>query len=189
MTKTTAKTTTAKSTEAKAPAKATTEAKITDSAKLADLTKAPENASPSPGPKPSKAELSDAQKREAELEDGETATSVRVKLRKDETTTIPLRVFEHEIPILQALFGGGDDNVIEVIEGSEKQNPVGDANAEYERLLRAYGQKGEPVVREIYGSAAALATEAGLRKPARVKAFGGGSRLTEHSSQRGSGVE
>ena len=73
----------------------------------------PKNAQPSPGLKPERSHHNDPV--------GEPAETVRVLIKKDETTTIPKRVFSHEVVILQELWGV--DN-IEVVEGSELDQPL-----------------------------------------------------------------
>lgn len=148
----------------------------------AEAVKTPAGAQPSNGPKPSKEDVAAREKRKLE---GEEAPSVRVRIRKNETTTIPRRVFEHEIPILHALFG---DDAVKAIEGTELNQPVGSAQQEFDRLLRVYGSKGEKAVRSIYPSASDLADEAGIERPERRKRSAGGQRLEQNSSHRGSGV-
>lgn len=141
-----------------------------------ELTKAPEGAQPSPGPKPDPVR--------AEREYSGTATTIRVKISKD-TSVLSRRVFEHEIVVLQTLHG--EENV-EVLEDTEMQEPIGNATEEHDRLMRVYGKKGAKAVREIYPTAAALASEAGLKKAA-AKATRPGLELRQQSSQRGEGVK
>lgn len=141
-----------------------------------ELTKTPDGAQPSPGPKP-------AEDR-AEREFAGEATTVRVQIKKD-TSELSKRVFEHEVVILQVIHG--EENV-EVVEGSEDSDPIGDASQEHERLMRVYGKKGSKAVREIYPTAAALASEAGLKK-APARATRAGMELRQQSKQRGEGVK
>lgn len=141
-----------------------------------ELTKAPENAQPSNGPKPPE--------ERAEREYAGKATTVRVKISKD-TAVLSRRVFEHEVVLLQLLFG--EENV-EIVEGSEMQEPVGNATEEHDRLLRVYGKKGAKIVREVYPTSASLASEAGLKK-APARASKPGLELREQSRQRGEGVK
>lgn len=140
------------------------------------LTKAPEGAQPSNGPRPPE----DRDQREYAGE----ATTLRVKISKD-TAVLSRRVFEHEVVVLQLLHG--EENV-EVVEDSEMQEPIGNASEEYDRLMRVYGKKGAKAVREIYPSAASLASEAGLKKAA-AKTTRPGMELRQQSSQRGEGVK
>ena len=153
-----------------------------DKSNPAESVKVPAGAKPSPGPKPSKEDVSARAERTL---DGEKTTSVRVRIRKNETTTIPKRVFEHEVPILHELFG---EDAVKVIEGTELDLAVGSAQQEYDRLMRVYGRKGEAAVRKVYASAADLAAEAGIEKPERRRRSAGGLRLEQNSSQRGTGV-
>lgn len=141
-----------------------------------ELTKTPEGARPSQGPKPPEAR--------AEREFVGEATTVRVQIKKD-TSELSKRVFEHEVVILQVIHG--EENV-EVVEGSEDSDPIGDASQEHERLMRVYGKKGSKAVREIYPTAAALASEAGLKK-APARATRAGMELRQQSKQRGEGVK
>lgn len=117
---------------------------------------------------------------------GEEITSVRVKVHLD-MSSIPRRVFDHEVVILQGLFG---EEAVEVIDGSERgQAMVGDAADEYDRLMRVYGKKGADVVRQIYPTSAALADEIGIERPRRSRAHRAGMDLGVQSSQRGKGVD
>lgn len=143
-----------------------------------ELTKAPEGARPSNGPRP--AEREDDRKREYAGE----AETVRVKISKD-TSVLSKRVYAHEIVVLQMLFG---EESVELVEGSEMQEPVGTATEEYDRMLRVYGKKGAQAVRQVYPSAGALASEAGLKR-ATAKATKPGMELKEQSKQRGKGVK
>lgn len=141
-----------------------------------ELTKAPEGAAPSGGARPSEDRVTKT------LVD--SITSIRVKISKD-TAVMTKRVYEHEIIVLQMLFG---EEKVEVVEGSEDETPVGTATEEYDRLMRVYGKKGAKVVREVYPSAAALAADTGLSRP-KVKATKAGMELKEQSKQRGKGVK
>ena len=141
-----------------------------------ELTKAPEGAQPSHGPKPAE----DRAHREFE----DKAGTVRVKIAKD-TAVLSRRVFEHEVVILQMLFG---EESVEIVEGSEMEEPIGNASEEHDRLLRVYGKKGAAAVRQFYPNAAALAAEAGLKKAA-AKASRPGLELRQQSRQRGEGVK
>ena len=141
-----------------------------------ELTKVPEGAVDSGGPRPSDERVV------KELAD--TITSVRVKISKD-TAVMTKRVYEHEVVLLQVLFG---EEAVEIVPDSEDETPVGTASEEYDRLMRVYGKKGSKVVREVYPSAAALAAETGLSRP-RTKATKAGMELKEQSKQRGKGVK
>lgn len=141
-----------------------------------ELTKAPEGAAPSGGARP------DGERERKELTD--KATSVRVKITKD-TAVLTKRVYEHEVIVLQMLFG---EESVEIVDGSEDDMAVGTATEEYDRLLRVYGKKGSKAVREVYPSAAALAADTGLSRP-RAKATKAGMDLKEQSKQRGKGVK
>lgn len=117
---------------------------------------------------------------------GEMVESVRVLIDRD-MSRIPRRVFEHEVVILQSLFG--EENV-EVMEGTERdQQLIGDAADEYDRLMRVYGRKGADIVRQIYPTSAALADEIGIDRPRRSRASRAGLDLANQSSQRGQGVD
>lgn len=117
---------------------------------------------------------------------GQKVDSVRVKVNRD-MYGIPRRVFEHEVVILQSLFG---EESVEVIEGTDRMEPmIGDAADEYDRLMRVYGRKGAEIVRQIYPTSAALADEIGISRPKRSRASRAGLELGEQSSQRGRGVD
>lgn len=65
---------------------------------------------------------------------------------------VPFDVYEHEVPILQAIHGEGN---IEVDEGSRYEDDAEyDATAEYERLSQRYGdnsEQGMAWVQYLYG--------------------------------------
>lgn len=71
---------------------------------------------------------------------------MNVSVHRDITTTIPVSVPAHEIPILEAIHGR--DNVF---PGAEQGETALDSSTEYDRLTRKFG---EEVVREAYGAAA-----------------------------------
>lgn len=144
-----------------------------------ELTKAPSGSVEASDQRPSK-------DRKTVSAQGKAVPSVRVKVQRD-TYTIPRRVFDHEIVILQSLFG--EEN-IEIEDGTETgQRLIGDAADEYDRLMRVYGKKGAEIVRQIYPTSAALADEIGIERPRRSRAHRAGLELGEQSGQRGSGVE
>lgn len=141
-------------------------------------TKAPEGAPASGGMKPGLG-------RARAERHGSKVPSVRVVIAKDETTSIPRRVFEHEVPVLQTLWG---EDRVKVLEGSEVDMELGgDAAYEFERMLRVYGRKGENAVRAVYHNPGSLADELGIAAP---RARSTRSRLTaspQHGA-RGAGV-
>lgn len=148
---------------------------------IAAITAAPEDADPSLGPKPSKdrAAITEAEGPEVE--------SVRVLIKRNELTTVPKRVFSHEVVILQAIHG--EEN-IEVVEGSEVQLPlIGDAQQELDRLVRVYGRKQQQIVLAQYGNARQLADELGIDAPRVRRATKRGAPSGKASSHRGRGVE
>lgn len=151
------------------------------SEQIAAITAAPEDADPSAGPKPSR-------DRHAITEaDGPQVESVRVLIKRNELTTVPKRVFSHEIVILQAIHG--EEN-IDVVEGSEVDLPLaGDAQAELDRLVRVYGRKQQAIVLAQYGNARQLADELGIEAPKVRRATKRGAPSGKASSQRGGGVE
>lgn len=118
---------------------------------------------------------------------GPELETVRVIIRANEMTGVPRRVFSHEVAILQTLHG--EENV-QLVEGTELDLPIqSNVDGEYERLLRVYGRKGAAAVTKVYPSAALLADDLGLRRPARSKATKQGLELKQQSSQRGAGVQ
>lgn len=145
----------------------------------AALVKPPEGAVPSGAPQPA----GDTIHPEPE---GPKVESIVIKLKLNEMTTIPKRVFAHEVAILQTLHG--EENVA-LVEGSEQpkkiQSTVGE---EYARLLRAYGRKGAKAVQTVYPSAALLADELGLSRPTRTRATKLGLEPKQQSAQRGEGA-
>lgn len=147
-------------------------------AKAADLVAPPADAAPSPGLKPDSSKYEDPT--------GPLAETVRVIIRKDETTSIPKRVFAHEVIILQTIWG---EDKIEVVEGSElDQHLTGDAGVEHERLLRVYGRKGEAAVLRSYPTPSLLAQSAGIKlRPVNLSSKKGKTSAPQ-SAQRGGGV-
>lgn len=146
----------------------------------AELTAAPPNAKPSPGIKPS------AEREHVEAT-GPEVESVRVLIKLNELTTIPKRVFVHEIAILQTLHG---EEKIEVVEGSELMKPlIGEAPEELDRLLRVYGRKGAKAVTANYHNARDLADAIGIKAPKTARATKKGLASSKQSAQRGAGVE
>jgi hypothetical protein len=156
------------------------EARQLSQEQIAALTAAPEGAVPSPGVKPSR------DRTRLVVGAGPEVESVRVKIKRNELTTIPKRVFSHEIVILQAIHG--EEN-IEVVEDSELQLPlIGDAQDELDRLIRVYGRKQSAVVLAQYSSARVLAEELGIKAPAVRRATKHGVQTKQASGQRGAGV-
>src|SRR5690606_36128944 len=122
----------------------------------AELTAVPPNAKPSPGIKP-------AAEREHVEATGPKIETVRVLIKMNELTTVPKRVFGHEIAVLQTLHGLEN---VEVVEGSElEQRLIGDTQMELERMMRVYGRRGAKAVIENYPTARALADELGVAAP------------------------
>lgn len=112
---------------------------------------------------------------------------VLVNVRRDQTTATPRVVWAHEVPILQVIFGDGnvvevdpktmdegytgkpDANLLPFNKQQDALQPpsrtqrlgwvfVGNAEAEYGRLVEAYGrhiEKPEPNVEVVYGRFAA----------------------------------
>ena len=145
----------------------------------AALVKAPEGATPSGALQPT-GDTTHPEPQGPEIE------SVVIKLKVNEMTTIPKRVFSHEVAILQTLHG--EENVA-VEEGSEKEQKIqSTVDEEYARLLRAYGRKGAKAVQTVYPSAALLADELGLSRPARTRATKLGLEPKQQSAQRGEGA-
>jgi hypothetical protein len=108
---------------------------------------------------------------------------VLVQIRRDQTTETPRVVWAHEVPILQVIFGEGEVRQVEtsamddgykpkasadMMPHNKRQDPilppsetaglgyvfVGNAQAEYERLIAAYGRHvdvPQPNVEYVYG--------------------------------------
>lgn len=116
-----------------------------------------------------------------------TMTSYQVEITKDPMMKPVLRVFEHEIMILEQLHG--PDNV-EVREDSARQDEF-DATAEeeYSRLETRFGRSGQEALRRVYGSPASLAEATGLTMGPGRRRLGARNAATEtiQSRQRGSG--
>lgn len=145
----------------------------------AEAVKAPKGATPNPGLKPDKSSFKEPE--------GELAESVRVLIIKDETTTIPKRVFSHEVVILQELWGV---DAVTVVEGSELRLPLtGDAAEEHERLKRVYGKKGEAAVLKHYPTVSVFAQDAGIKLQRKAVGTKHGKSTAPQSAQRGGGVE
>lgn len=94
-----------------------------------------------------------------------TLDVVSVLIRRDEQTEIPVEVFEHEVPVLKALYG---ENFV-FVTGKRQQQVAGfDANTELARLKRKYkvagaNPEGTDVVGRIYRDGRELAREAGVK--------------------------
>lgn len=101
----------------------------------------------------------------------DSLVSLDVLVRRDEVTTVPATVFEHELPILRALFG---TDFVQEIGRDTVEVADFDANDELARLQRKYNTKERDVVGLIYGNdPRRIAQEAGVsfksgdaRKPA-----------------------
>lgn len=79
---------------------------------------------------------------------------------KRKTNTIPAVVMSHEVPIIQALHG---KDVVELVDLDYDTIKIpNDAQAEYERLLRNYGDKASAIIRSIYPTPQALAQQTGI---------------------------
>lgn len=174
------KTTKSKTTAAEQAAKDAPAAKDLTPEQMSELTAPPEGAAPSGGLKPSK-------ERHGHEAHGPKVESVRVLIKMNELTTVPRRVFVHEIAILQLIHG--EEN-IEVVDGSEIELAlIGDAQAELDRLMRVYGRKGGKAVLETYHSARDLADALGIEAPRVQRATKKGLSQQKQSSQRGAGVK
>lgn len=91
-----------------------------------------------------------------------TLTQLRVAVRRDEQTTVPVYVFEHELPVLQAMHG--EDNV-RVIEHDTIQYAGFNAASELQRLKRKYRDRDGTTksVDLAYRNPIELARAAGVR--------------------------
>ncbi len=79
---------------------------------------------------------------------------------KRKTNTIPDTVISYEVPILQALHG---KDVVKIEDLDYDTLTIqNDAQAEYERLLRKYGEKAVSVIRALYPTPNALSEATGL---------------------------
>lgn len=140
---------------------------------------------------PAKTKADDDVRQPSVDKENETASvsTFRVEVVKDAMMKTSVRVYEHEIAILEEIHGA--DNIV-VDEGSEKTAEiVDDAGAEYERLQTRFGRKGQAAVDKVYPNAASLAAASGL-------SFAGGraragrrnvSAESQQSSQRGGGAD
>lgn len=112
--------------------------------------------------------------------------SFSLLIERDPMMKIGKRVFEHEIPILEALHG---PDKIEVDENSGREEEVTlSAEQEYERLIRTRGEKGAEALRLIFPNASALAHELGLPVPTRRTFQRNRLQEKQQSAQRGAGV-
>lgn len=102
------------------------------------------------------------------------ANLFRVKVRRDAHTITPTVVTEHEIAILQTIFG--EEN-IQTLEGGlidsntlKHENAVGQmdvSDSEFERLTAKYGANEKGVlVEQVYGSRAARALDKVIKENA-----------------------
>lgn len=115
-----------------------------------------------------------------------TLLSVNVQIERDPMIKTTVRVFEHEIPILEQLHG---PDRIEVDDESVREETVTlSADQEFERLARCRGEKGREAAAQIYPNARALATELGLKTPNRTRVLQRRLGERQQSAQRGAGV-
>lgn len=112
-------------------------------------------------------------------------TSVIVDITKDPMMKPSLRVFEHEIPILEVLHGPDNVNVRE--DTAREDEFEGTAESEYSRLETRFGRAGQAALRHVYPSPRDLASEAGIKAPAGRKRVGSrnASKDVNQSRQRG----
>lgn len=115
-----------------------------------------------------------------------TLTSFVITIERDPMIKIGKRLFEHEIPILEALHGS---DKISVDEDSARDEQVTfSAEQEYDRLVRTRGEKGAKALRLIYPNATALAEDLGLAAPKRRSFVRNRLQERQQSAQRGAGV-
>lgn len=104
-----------------------------------------------------------------EVEDasGETVTLIlhTVTVTNDPATKVPTQVYDHEVPVLEAIHGEGN---VEIVSSEEIDVPNFTVEDEFERLLRKYGQKNEDTVKTVYRSSNRLADELGFARTARI---------------------
>lgn len=87
------------------------------------------------------------------------ATVLRVTVKRDAMTSIPVDVREHEMPILEVLHG---DDAIEVVQTMVMDVPDLSVDEEYDRLLRKYALTRTDVVEKVYPSRRNLADAMGV---------------------------
>ncbi len=98
--------------------------------------------------------------------EGETVTLLQhiVTVTSDPATKVPTDVYDHEIPVLEAIHGEGN---VEIVESEEIDVSEFTVEAEMDRMLRKYGTKNEGAVRQVYGDGSGLYDELGMAKPSR----------------------
>lgn len=110
-----------------------------------------------------------AREDDAEEVQAETTTLVQhvVTVTNDPATKVPTEVYEHEVPVLEAIHGIGN---VEIVDGKSEEVEVVEftPEAEFDRMLRKYGTKNEGKVRSVYGGPNALAQELGMRATVRT---------------------
>lgn len=114
----------------------------------------------------------------------EFAPTFVVDITKDPMMKPVLRVYEHEIAILEELHGA--DN-IHVRESTERELPIsGSAEAEYARLETRYGRNGLAALRATYPSVMELASASGLSvEGSRRRSRSSRTKDAKQSAQRG----
>lgn len=102
-----------------------------------------------------------------EAEDADVTTLVQhvVTVTNDPATKVATEVYDHEIPVLEAIHGEGN---IEIQSSEEIDVTEFTAEAEHDRLLRKYGVKNEAAVRSVFANPNNLARELGLAVTPRV---------------------
>lgn len=135
------------------------------------------------------AEASAGSDDESEIE-GTTVSTVQVEITKDPMMKPVLRVYEHEIALLEEIHG--PDNV-HVREETIRDGEIrATADQEYSRLETRYGRAGQAALQKVYGSPDELARASGLSMTAQRRRRLGSrnaSAETAQSSQRGAGVD
>lgn len=98
------------------------------------------------------------------------------KIRRDAHTTTPVNVPEHEVPILQEIFGEENVQTPEGLSVAEHGlgEPVGEMPAQDDEFGRLSAKYGAKVVEEVYGKKASRGLETAMKeiaaKEAKLKA-------------------
>lgn len=94
------------------------------------------------------------------------------KIRRDAHTTTPVNVPEHEVPILQEIFGEENVQTPEGLRVDEHGlgEPVGEMAAQDDEFGRLSAKYGAKVVEEVYGKKASRGLETAMKEIAAKEA-------------------
>lgn len=137
-----------------------------------------------------KNQKTDGAVKEDKADSRSTITSVQVEITKDAMMKPVLRVYEHEIALLEEIHG--PDNVLVREDTAREEKVEITAEEEFTRLETRYGRSGQAALQKVYGNPQALGRAAGLSAARSGRTRIGkrnASADTVQSSQRGAGAD